>query len=109
MSVRAPTQEELIARALAMEAGNITEHRNYLSLEEEKRRKARQIRTSVHGPLLRWVSKSEPVAVEEPPVDRPFTDPSKQRLHNISSATSSGFACSSSSTTSGLTNSEGTS
>ncbi|EMD41507.1 hypothetical protein CERSUDRAFT_146509 [Gelatoporia subvermispora B] len=67
--IRAPTQTELIARALDMEEGNIVEHREYLSLEEEKRRKARLIRTAIQGPLLRWVSKTgeEIVKVVPPP------------------------------------------
>ncbi|KAI0935606.1 hypothetical protein AcV5_003985 [Taiwanofungus camphoratus] len=62
--IRAPTQDELIARALDMEEGNIVEHRNYLSLEEEKRKKARLVRTTVQGPLLRWVSKAEEIKVK---------------------------------------------
>ena len=53
------TQDELIARALDMEEDNIQEHRNYLSLEEERRRLARVVRTAVQGPLLRWVTKHE--------------------------------------------------
>ncbi|KAH9891204.1 YL1 nuclear protein-domain-containing protein [Cubamyces lactineus] len=65
--MKAPTQEELIARALDMEEGNIEEHRNYLTIEEEKRRKARVVRTSVNGPLLRWVSKAEETAVQIDP------------------------------------------
>ncbi|KAI8983278.1 YL1 nuclear protein-domain-containing protein [Trametes punicea] len=64
---KAFTQEELIARALAMEEGNIEEHKNYLTIEEEKRRKARVVRTSVQGPLLRWISKPEDITVEIDP------------------------------------------
>ncbi|OCH94217.1 hypothetical protein OBBRIDRAFT_770274 [Obba rivulosa] len=69
IKIRAPTQDELIARALDMEEGNVVEHREYLSLEEEKRRKARLVRTTVQGPLLRWVSRCEEeiVKVEPPP------------------------------------------
>lgn len=61
--IKAPTQAELIARALDMEEGNIEEHRNYLTLEEEKRKKARVVRTSVQGPLIRWISKKEEMTV----------------------------------------------
>ncbi|KDQ55010.1 hypothetical protein JAAARDRAFT_38117 [Jaapia argillacea MUCL 33604] len=71
--IRAPTQDELIARALDMEEGNISEHRNYLSLEEEKRKRARVVRASVEGPLLRWLSRGEEVQVQ---VDPPATHPS---------------------------------
>lgn len=66
--IRAPTQDELIARALDMEEGNVIEHRNYLSLEEEKRRKARLVRTTIQGPLLRWVSRSEEIVVKIEPL-----------------------------------------
>lgn len=51
-----------------MEEGNTIEHRDYLSMEEEKRKKARLVRMTVQGPLLRWISKSEEVkVVVEPP------------------------------------------
>ena len=45
-----------------MEDGNVDEHRNYLSLEEEKRQRAKVVRTAVKGPLIRWVSRAEEVA-----------------------------------------------
>ncbi|KAI0717508.1 YL1 nuclear protein-domain-containing protein [Cerioporus squamosus] len=60
---KAPTQAELVARALDMEEGNIEQHKNYLTIEEEKRRKAQVVRASVQGPLIRWVSKKEEVTV----------------------------------------------
>ncbi|KAH9045815.1 YL1 nuclear protein-domain-containing protein [Lactarius hengduanensis] len=63
IKVRAQTQDELIARALDMEEGNIFEHRNYLSVEEEKRKRALAVRTAVSGPLLRWVSRCETLSV----------------------------------------------
>ncbi|KAI0053181.1 hypothetical protein FA95DRAFT_1586223 [Auriscalpium vulgare] len=63
VKVRALTQDELIARALDMEEGNIMEHRNYLTVEAEKRKRAHAVRTVVEGPLLRWVSKREDVPV----------------------------------------------
>lgn len=59
------TQAELIARALDMEEGNISEHKNYLANEAEKRKRAHVVRTVVKGPLLRWVSKREAVTVME--------------------------------------------
>jgi hypothetical protein len=64
MATRLPTQDELIARALDTEEGNITEHRDYLRLEEEKRARARVVKQAIDGPVLRWVSKKETVQVE---------------------------------------------
>ncbi|KAH9850570.1 YL1 nuclear protein-domain-containing protein [Lenzites betulinus] len=64
---KALTQAELISRALDMEEGNIAEHKNYLTIEEEKRRKARVVRASVQGPLLRWISKADEVTVQVDP------------------------------------------
>ena len=43
------------------------EHRDYLMLEEEKRKRARVVRATVDGPLLRWVSKSEEIKVTVEP------------------------------------------
>ena len=63
IKARAQTQDELIARALDMEEGNIFEHRNYLSVEEEKRKRALAVRTAISGPLLRWVSRCETLSV----------------------------------------------
>lgn len=63
IKVRAQTQDELIARALDMEEGNIFEHRNYLSVEEEKRKRSLAVRTAITGPLLRWVSRCETLSV----------------------------------------------
>ncbi|KAF8633184.1 hypothetical protein AX15_001482 [Amanita polypyramis BW_CC] len=57
------TQGELIAKALDNEEGNLVEHRDYLRLEEEKRKRARVVKTSVTGPLVRWVSCREEVKV----------------------------------------------
>ena len=54
-----------------MEEGNIKEHKNYLKLEEEKRKRARLVRTAVEGPLLRWVSKAEEVTVRTEPEPTP--------------------------------------
>ncbi|KAF7784822.1 transcriptional regulator family: YL1 nuclear protein [Agaricus bisporus var. burnettii] len=59
-AVHSFSQAELIQRALDNEEGNIKEHKNYLQVEEEKRKKARVIKMpAVEGPLLRWVSKVE--------------------------------------------------
>jgi hypothetical protein len=57
------TQDDYIRRALEREEGNILEHRNYLSTEEERRQRAKVTRPVVQGPVLRWVSR-----VEERPV-----------------------------------------
>jgi hypothetical protein len=61
--VRAPTQDELIARALDMEEGNIVEHKNYLFVEEEKRKRVHAVRVTISGPLLRSVSRCETVPI----------------------------------------------
>jgi hypothetical protein len=57
------TQAELIQRALDMEEKNITDHRNYLQEEEERRRKAKVVRKGVEGPVLRWISKAEDLPI----------------------------------------------
>lgn len=58
------TQDELLSRALDTEEGNIIEHRDYLKMEEEKRKRAKVVRAQVEGPLVRWVSKVEEVKVD---------------------------------------------
>ncbi|KAF9235858.1 YL1 nuclear protein-domain-containing protein [Melanogaster broomeanus] len=70
-----PTQDELIARALDAEEGNIVEHRDYLRLEEEKRARARVVRQSIEGPVLRWISRKETVKVEVQPSPPATTTP----------------------------------
>ncbi|KAJ7903730.1 YL1 nuclear protein-domain-containing protein [Mycena olivaceomarginata] len=67
--IQVPTisQAELIARALDAEEGNIIQHRDYLKLEEEKRRRARVVRPTVQGPLVRWLSRVEEAKVVVPP------------------------------------------
>ncbi|KAF8639396.1 hypothetical protein AX17_001521 [Amanita inopinata Kibby_2008] len=65
------TQGELIARALDNEEGNIVEHRDYLHLEEEKRKRARVVKTAVEGPLVRWLSRVEDVKVTIQPAPPP--------------------------------------
>ena len=66
------TQGELIARALDNEEGNLVEHKDYLRLEEEKRKRARVTKTAVAGPLIRWVSRREEVKVIiQPPAPAP--------------------------------------
>ncbi|KAL0579773.1 hypothetical protein V5O48_002267 [Marasmius crinis-equi] len=69
------TQAELIARALDNEEGNIVEHRDYLKIEEEKRKRARVVRESISGPLVRWISKGEEVKVEVTPPPPPPPPP----------------------------------
>ncbi|KAJ4475145.1 YL1 nuclear protein-domain-containing protein [Lentinula lateritia] len=60
-----PTQAELLARALDTEEGNLVDHRDYLMLEEEKRRtRNKRDQVTISGPLLRWVSKVEEVKIE---------------------------------------------
>ena len=85
VKVPPPTQAELIARALDMEEGNIKEHKNYLTLEEEKRKKARLVRETVEGPLVRWISKAEKVkvSVEPPPTPAPAPTPTCTRTPSI--------------------------
>ncbi|GAW02746.1 hypothetical protein LENED_004414 [Lentinula edodes] len=64
-SNKRPTQAELLARALDTEEGNLVDHRDYLMLEEEKRRtRNKRDQVTVIGPLLRWVSKAEEVKIE---------------------------------------------
>jgi len=63
--MRMHTQDELIARALDTEEGNILERHNYLHLEE-KRARVRVVRQSITGPVLRWISKKEHVKVPVP-------------------------------------------
>lgn len=92
------TQDELIARALDTEEGNILEHRNYLQLEEEKRARARVVRQSITGPVLRWISRKEQtkeaVQLEQPPkMYVPyynFTYPTGVAVHSAVGATASG-------------------
>ncbi|KAL1682324.1 YL1 nuclear protein-domain-containing protein [Schizophyllum commune] len=68
---RSFTQAELIRRALDNEEGNVTEHRDYLKREEEKRRKARVAKQKLTGPLVRWVSRAEEVVTRLPDPDAP--------------------------------------
>ncbi|TDL22288.1 hypothetical protein BD410DRAFT_788533 [Rickenella mellea] len=68
---RRPTQAELIQRALDTEEGNIVEHRDYLSQEEEKRRRAKVVRKTISGPVVRWISKGEQVKVKVTPTFLP--------------------------------------
>ncbi|KAG6829901.1 hypothetical protein H0H92_003034 [Tricholoma furcatifolium] len=65
------TQAELIALALDNEEGNIVDHRDYLKVEEEKRKRARVVRATIEGPLIRWISRGEEVKVVVPPPPAP--------------------------------------
>ncbi len=40
------------------------DHRDYLKLEEEKRKRARVVRDAVEGPLLRWISRGEDIKIQ---------------------------------------------
>ena len=64
---KAYTQAELIALALDNEEGNIIDHRDYLKVEEERRKRARVVRTTIEGPLIRWISRREEIKVVVPP------------------------------------------
>lgn len=59
------------------------EHRNYLRLEEEKRAKARVVKQSIEGPVLRWISKKETiqVAVQLPPPPTPTAAATSANLY----------------------------
>lgn len=82
METRRYTQGELIALALDTEEGNIVEHRDYLKIEAEKRKRARVVRTTIEGPLLRWISKKEEVKVAVPPPTLPvFSYPPSLSLY----------------------------
>ncbi|KAI0317910.1 YL1 nuclear protein-domain-containing protein [Amylostereum chailletii] len=76
IKTRAPTQDELIARALDMEEDNIVEHRDYLMNEEERRKRAHVVRTAVEGPLVRWISRREEVTIPIDPPPSPTKQPS---------------------------------
>ncbi|KAG6899337.1 hypothetical protein C0993_011125 [Termitomyces sp. T159_Od127] len=69
------TQAELIALALDNEEGNIIEHRDYLKVEEERRKRARVVRTAVEGPIIRWISRGEEIKVVVPPPPAPTLTP----------------------------------
>src|ERR1700722_18561867 len=73
--MRAPTQAELIARALDNEEGNIVSHRHYLQFEEEKRKRAQVVRAGTRGPLVRWISRREEIKVVEPLPTPPSSAP----------------------------------
>ncbi|KAJ7158944.1 YL1 nuclear protein-domain-containing protein [Mycena filopes] len=83
--VRTISQGELIARALDAEEGNIIQHRDYLKVEEEKRRRARVVRPTVKGPLVRWLSRMEEVKVIVPPPPPPTYN------YSFTAASSGGF------------------
>ena len=62
VKVKAPTQAELLARALDAEEGNIAAHRDYLALEEEKRRKERIMQERALKPQVK-VRASTPTSI----------------------------------------------
>ena len=88
METRRYTQGELIALALDTEEGNIVEHRDYLKIEAEKRKRARVVRTTIEGPLLRWISKKEEVKVVVPPTPPVFNYPPSLSLYKGAYGTS---------------------
>lgn len=90
IETRRYTQGELIALALDTEEGNIVEHRDYLKNEAEKRKRARVVRTTIEGPLLRWISKKEEIKVAVPPPPTPpaFNYPPSLSLYRGAYSTS---------------------
>ncbi|KAH8831700.1 hypothetical protein DL96DRAFT_1588716 [Flagelloscypha sp. PMI_526] len=65
------------SEALENQEENIRSHRDYLQIEDEKRRKATNIRReTVEGPLIRWISR-----VEERQPDSPLTEQPSSPLH----------------------------
>ena len=86
------TQEELMAQALANEEGNLAAHRDYLKLEEEKRKKTRPVKQGIEGPLLRFISRKEEtkVLVKHPPRLQPSTLGFSSLSGSLNSATSGG-------------------
>lgn len=82
-----------------MEEGNMTEHRDYLRTEEEKRaRAANLVRETVQGPLLRWVSRIEEVKIIHlepappplPPKTPTLTPPIQTQASSVSTSAASG-------------------
>ncbi|KNZ82129.1 Vacuolar protein sorting-associated protein 72 like protein [Termitomyces sp. J132] len=75
---KAYTQAELIALALDNEEGNIIDHRDYLKIEEERRKRSRVVRTIIEGPLIRWISRREEIKeVVIPPPSAPTFTPGR--------------------------------
>ncbi|KAF8525111.1 YL1 nuclear protein-domain-containing protein [Hysterangium stoloniferum] len=71
---RRRTQADLIAAALDTEEENIKSHREYLVVEEERRKKARVVKPTTVGPKLRWRSRMENVTItvyEPAPIPQP--------------------------------------
>lgn len=83
------TQGELLARALDTEEGNLVEHRDYLMLEEERRRRAKVVKTAAEGPLVRWVSRLEQVQVTVPNSDTTSAPPSASQTVSYPTTSSS--------------------
>ena len=54
------TQDDLLARALSTEQGNVEQHQDFLKIESEKRKEAAKLsRPIATGPVLRFYSKTE--------------------------------------------------
>ncbi|KAJ7052533.1 YL1 nuclear protein-domain-containing protein [Mycena amicta] len=108
---RPVTQAELIARALDAEEGNIVEHRDYLKIEEERRRRARVVRQVVEGPLVRWLSRGEDVQtlVPQPTQYYAYTPTTKLAYYPPYSASSSSAPAASTSTLPAVASSTSTS
>ena len=69
------------------------EHRDYLRLEEEKRKRARVTKTAIVGPLIRWVSRREEVKVIiQPPAPAPPPPPSTTTSTSLPPTSYTNFA-----------------
>lgn len=71
--------------ALDTEEGNIKEHRDYLKNEEDKRKRARVVRTTIGGPKLRWVSRLEDAkaAILVPEITPPVVNPNPLAYRSV--------------------------
>lgn len=68
------------------------EHKNYLQLEEEKRKRARVTKTAISGPLVRWVSRHEEVKVViQPPAPPPAAPTPANTSHPLASYAAFGY------------------
>ncbi|KIJ45228.1 hypothetical protein M422DRAFT_779135 [Sphaerobolus stellatus SS14] len=60
---RRMTQADLITIALDLEEENTKSHREYLAVEEERRKKARVLKPATFGPKIRWRSRGQDATV----------------------------------------------
>lgn len=55
------SQTAMLDQALDTEEGNIFDHKHYLAIEEERRRRVKIVRKGIDGEKLRWISRVEDV------------------------------------------------